>query len=200
MSDEIIKITEDGGVTKKIITKGKGKQPPEGATVFVQYKGRFTDGTMFDSSDGYPFKFTLGEGSVIKGWELAIPTMAKGEKASLTIESDYGYGDEGVDEIPPKAKLIFEVELTDYMLGGQNLEEKADWERLQQIRRDREIAAKQDAEEKAQAERRRAQKAKELEQLQAKLAAKKAGKGNKGKGGGGAGGGDKKNKKDPKQS
>lgn len=73
-----------------------------------------TDGTKFDSSvdRGQPFKFTIGQGQVIKGWDEGFATMKVGERAMLTIQSDYGYGDTGSPpKIPPKATLNFEVEL-----------------------------------------------------------------------------------------
>jgi len=54
----------------------------------------------------------LGRGKVIKGWDEGIPTMRQGEVAKLVIRSDYAYGEQGAkDTIPPKATLIFEVEL-----------------------------------------------------------------------------------------
>jgi peptidylprolyl isomerase len=69
---------------------------------------------MFDSSveRGQPFKFTIGKGQVIKGWDQGFASMKVGEKALLVIRSDYGYGDTGSPpKIPPKATLHFEVEL-----------------------------------------------------------------------------------------
>lgn len=64
-------VTKDGGVLKTILTKGDGWDRPEkGDEVTVHYVGTLTDGTPFDSSRerGEPFRFTLGTGSVIKGW------------------------------------------------------------------------------------------------------------------------------------
>lgn len=58
------------------------------------YIGRLQDGTEFDRRDNKedPFEFILGENKVIKGWELCVGTMKKGERAILTIDSEYGYG------------------------------------------------------------------------------------------------------------
>lgn len=76
--------------------------------------GTLEDGTKFDSSvdRGQPFKFKIGAGQVIKGWDEGFASMKVGEKALLVIRSDYGYGDAGSPpKIPPKATLNFEVEL-----------------------------------------------------------------------------------------
>ena len=72
------------------------------------------DGSKFDSSRdrGQPFKFTIGQGMVIKGWDEGFASMKIGEKAILKIRSDYGYGDTGSPpKIPAKAELLFDVEL-----------------------------------------------------------------------------------------
>ena len=74
------------------------------------------DGTKFDSSvdRGTPFNFTLGGGEVIKGWDLGVATMTKGEKSVFTIHSDLAYGKQGAGKIPPNATLKFEVELLEF--------------------------------------------------------------------------------------
>lgn len=109
----------DGGVFKEIITAGSGWEMPEkGDKVTVHYVGTLeSDGSEFDSSRARnePFTFTLGQGQVIKGWDVGVATMKKGEVAKLIIRSDYGYGDSGSPpKIPGGATLIFEVELIDW--------------------------------------------------------------------------------------
>ncbi|KAF1796619.1 hypothetical protein FB192DRAFT_1336742, partial [Mucor lusitanicus] len=112
---DLIKITEDGQVTKRIIKAGVGKTPEKSDTVTVHYDSYIADtNKLFDSSRERrsEFTFTLKGGKVIEAWELAIPTMKVGEKAEIVCTSDYGYGDDGRQYIvPPKAKLRFEVEL-----------------------------------------------------------------------------------------
>lgn len=73
---------------------------------------------MFDSSYNRhePFKCTIGVGQVIKGWDLGVTQMNKGEKATITIPSELGYGTRGAgSDIPPNATLIFDVELIDFI-------------------------------------------------------------------------------------
>ncbi len=85
-------------------------------TVIAHYTGTLTDGTKFDSSRdrGQPFTFTIGMGQVIKAWDEGFAQMSKGQKAKLTCSPDYAYGDRGAGGvIPPKATLIFDVELID---------------------------------------------------------------------------------------
>jgi peptidylprolyl isomerase len=109
----VINVTEDGKVTKEIITEGTGEQAKDGQKVDVHYTGTLTDGTEFDSSRGRgtPFSFTIGTG-VIKGWSVGVATMKVGERAKFTIDAEYGYGDGGSPpKIPGGATLIFDIEL-----------------------------------------------------------------------------------------
>mmetsp|Transcript_52235 Transcript_52235/g.60983 ORF Transcript_52235/g.60983 Transcript_52235/m.60983 type:complete len:143 (+) Transcript_52235:57-485(+) len=104
------------GVTKDTIKEGDGITfPKPGDKLTMHYTGTLaSDGTEFDSSvsRGSPFKFTIGVGQVIKGWDEGVALMSLNEKATLTISSEYGYGSRGAGGvIPPNADLKFEVEL-----------------------------------------------------------------------------------------
>ena len=94
---------------------GEGSEAQDYNKVVVNYTGTLEDGSVFDSSlnpDREPFTFTLGVGSVIKGWDLGVKGMKIGGKRKLTIPSDLGYGDKGAGNlIPPGTTLIFEVDL-----------------------------------------------------------------------------------------
>ncbi|MGA2448983.1 MAG: FKBP-type peptidyl-prolyl cis-trans isomerase [Polyangiaceae bacterium] len=97
------------------VTPGSGRAAKTGDTVHVQYTGTLTNGTKFDSSYDHgdtPFKFTLGKGEVIKGWDQGVVGMKVGGKRKLRIPADLGYGANGSPpNIPPNAGLIFDVEL-----------------------------------------------------------------------------------------
>ena len=100
---------------KELVSKPDAPLPYQGAKLSVHYVGTLaSNGQKFDSSvdKGRRFEFPLGEGRVIKGWDVGMATMRIGEKAILKIHPDYGYGARGAGGvIPPNAELLFEVEV-----------------------------------------------------------------------------------------
>jgi FKBP-type peptidyl-prolyl cis-trans isomerase len=93
---------------------GTGAEATSGKTVVVHYVGTLTNGSKFDSSRdrGEGFRFRLGAGQVIKGWDQGVAGMKIGGLRKLTIPSDLAYGDRGFPPvIPPRSTLVFEVEL-----------------------------------------------------------------------------------------
>jgi FKBP-type peptidyl-prolyl cis-trans isomerase len=97
------------------IVVGTGATAEPGKQVSVHYTGWLVEGgNKFDSSvdRGRPFNFQLGAGDVIKGWDQGVVGMKVGGKRRLTIPQHLAYGRRGFsDVIPPRAALLFEVEL-----------------------------------------------------------------------------------------
>ena len=108
-------------LVKDDVKVGTGAEAKTGQTVSVHYTGWLYDanvadkhGKQFDSSRtrGTPFKFPLGAGRVIKGWDQGVAGMKVGGQRTLTIPAEMGYGARGAGgSIPPNATLIFDVEL-----------------------------------------------------------------------------------------
>ncbi len=101
-------------LNKTVTQTGSGPKPPAGATISCHYKGYFPDGKEFDSSfkRNQPFSFPLGQGRVIKAWDLAVADMQKGEKCTITAPPELAYGSRGAGGvIPPNAVLKFDIEL-----------------------------------------------------------------------------------------
>jgi len=85
-----------------------------GNTLTMHYTGTFADGRKFDSSldRNQPFKFRIGVGQVVKGWDQGLLDMCVGEQRRLTVPPHLGYGDRGAGNlIPGGTTLYFETEL-----------------------------------------------------------------------------------------
>lgn len=96
----------------KDIKVGEGDAISSGDWISVDYTGTLTNGTVFDSSTSRgPFKFRIGIGQVIDGWEMGLIGMKVGGVRKLTIPAELAYGDREVGIIPPNSTLIFEVTL-----------------------------------------------------------------------------------------
>jgi len=107
-------VTTPSGLKYTDEVVGTGPSPKPGQQVTVNYVGTLENGTKFDSSydRNQPFKFAIGQGRVIKGWDEGVMSMKVGGKRRLVIPSDLGYGPAGSPpKIPGNATLIFEVEL-----------------------------------------------------------------------------------------
>jgi FKBP-type peptidyl-prolyl cis-trans isomerase len=111
-------LSTPSGVRYEDIVVGKGAVARAGQTVTVHYTGWLLKdgklGNQFDSSLGRsePFKFSLGGGRVIKGWDEGIAGMQVGGKRILTVPPEAGYGAKAVGTIiPAGSTLVFEVQL-----------------------------------------------------------------------------------------
>lgn len=105
---------EPADLIKEDLVVGTGAEAKTGDKVTVHYTGRLLKTNfVFDSSVGKsPFPFTIGQGGVIMGWDEGVVGMKVGGKRKLTIPSKLAYGDAGQPpKIPPKATLVFEIEL-----------------------------------------------------------------------------------------
>jgi FKBP-type peptidyl-prolyl cis-trans isomerase 2 len=102
------------------------EQAKNGDLVKVHYTGKLATGEQFDSSEGRePLQFTVGGGQMIKGFDIAIPGMAIGEKKTINIAPAEGYGErnpEAVIEFPktnippdmiPQLQVGMQLTLTD---------------------------------------------------------------------------------------
>ena len=111
-ADEEGAIRTESGLVFLRLREAEGPRPVGDNRVQVHYEGRFTDGTVFDSSykRGRPSTFNLTD--VIPGWTEALLMMNGGGKAKLTIPASLAYGRKGKKKsIPPCTMLVFEVEL-----------------------------------------------------------------------------------------
>jgi FKBP-type peptidyl-prolyl cis-trans isomerase len=101
------------GVYVRDIQVGDGPAADTGMVVHLHYVGQLADGRTFSSTDRKPFTFTVGENTVIAGWEDGVLGMRVGGRRQLIIPPHLGYGAQGDGSIPPDAVLIFDVTLVD---------------------------------------------------------------------------------------
>jgi peptidylprolyl isomerase len=126
----------NSGLLYKVITKGKGKKPAMGSTVYIHYAGFLENGELFDSSlesvsrtfgkfdqrkcdarQYTPIPFEAGnKQGMIPGFIEGLEKLSFGDKAILFIPSPLAYGAQGAGGvIPPNANIIFEIELLESM-------------------------------------------------------------------------------------
>ena len=103
----------DGELIIEDLKVGEGTAVAQYNIVTVNYTGWLTDGTKFDSSlnpGRTPFRFTVGGGQVIKGWDEGLIGMKVGGKRKLTIPPNMGYGSQDMGVIPSNSTLVFEID------------------------------------------------------------------------------------------
>merc|ERR1712038_30397 len=102
-----------GGLMVEDLKVGNGPEAKSGKLVGMYYEGKLkANNKQFDAQkSGKPFRFRLGRGEVIKGWDVGVDGMKVGGKRRLTVPPQMGYGSQGAPpDIPPNATLVFEVE------------------------------------------------------------------------------------------
>lgn len=113
--DKNMTVTTPSGLSYTDTKVGEGPTPKKGDTVIVHYTGWLKQNDQkFDSSvdRGEPFRFHIGQGEVIQGWDEGVISMKVGGKRQLVIPASLGYGARGAGGvIPPNATLVFDVEL-----------------------------------------------------------------------------------------
>lgn len=103
---------EADGLLFSITEEGIGSEATLGDFIRIDYSGFLLNGEKFDSNigdDSDPMQFMLGSGDFISGWELGLVGIKTGEKRTLIIPPDLGYGDTGSPSIPPGSILVFEL-------------------------------------------------------------------------------------------
>lgn len=130
VENDIEAMTTESGLRYVITEEGSGPKPNAGQMVRVGYTGWILNGEHFDSSDeaiakehgifnpqrpAYePYKFAIGQGAVIKGWDEGIALLNEGSKARIWVPSPLGYGSSNRSRIiKPNSILVFDVELVE---------------------------------------------------------------------------------------
>ena len=90
---------------------GNGSEAVSGKKVALDYKGRLSNGQLFDESVNSTFVFTLGQRQVITGWEQSIIGMKIGGVRRIIVPPAVGYGDQAKGPIPANSVLVFDVQL-----------------------------------------------------------------------------------------
>lgn len=132
-NNKLSPITTATGLKYVVTSPATGRKPLAGDTLLVNYAGRTMDGKLFDSSiesvakaahleqpgrTYEPFKFVVGNGDVIKGWDEGLLLLNEGAKATFLIPSALAYGERGAGEdIKPYSPLVFDIELVKVITG-----------------------------------------------------------------------------------
>lgn len=191
-------VTGDRGVLLALSkTAGSGNMPSkEEPFVEIHYEGFLvSSGERFDSSRDQNYAMIVqldippsGKSSLIRGLEIGLREVRSGDVATLTVGSRYAYGKDGAPDIPPDADLRFEIEVLDVRATHKRIftvdSSEQDLTRLEDVKRQREIAQQRREEEQALKDEEKTRKAERAAALREKIANKNKGgkKGGKKKG------------------
>lgn len=129
MENKTENTTPQDQVQVQDVTVGEGTEAAPGMVVSVLYRGQLEDGTVFDSSEARgnkPLVFTLGQQGLIPGFQIGINGMKVGGERIMVIPPSLAYGEDGVKDpdgnvvIPPNAKIVFNVALTDVQAAPES--------------------------------------------------------------------------------
>ncbi|XP_065184289.1 peptidyl-prolyl cis-trans isomerase FKBP4-like [Sycon ciliatum] len=112
---------------KRIVKEGPADDKPHrNDDVYVHYVGRLPSGEVCDSTRerGTPFKFQLGGGKVLRGFDVGVATMNVGEQAVMTLTPRYAFGAKGTAKVPANTTVEFDIELLSYT--GQDVTKALD--------------------------------------------------------------------------
>ncbi|WP_462266970.1 FKBP-type peptidyl-prolyl cis-trans isomerase [Mucilaginibacter sp.] len=136
IDDNKLKVTTTAdGLMYQITQQGSGANIMPGDTAVVNYTGKLTNGTVFDTSIKEvaqknkkldpmrryePIHIPVGVKAVIPGWDEGLLLLSKGSKATFVIPSKLAYGEQGLGPVPPHAPIAFDVELVDIIHPNPN--------------------------------------------------------------------------------
>ena len=110
--------TAGRGVWFHDVQIGDGAPVAAGDSVGVHFVGFLANGTRFTATEKKPFRFLLGAGAVIAGWEDGVAGMRIGGRRQLVIPASLGYGEKGAGPVPPNANLVFDITVVDSRRPG----------------------------------------------------------------------------------
>lgn len=109
-ASKLLPMVTRGALQYQDLIVGSGKRVIKGHNVALQYVLRLENGKLVDkASRKRPFKFRLGIGECIKGFDLGVDGMREGGERHLIVPPELGYGDQDQAEIPPGSTLYFDV-------------------------------------------------------------------------------------------
>lgn len=113
----VVDICKDGGIVKKVLSGGDDRQTGDLDEVTVKYQVKLLDGSIVAETPEGGLEFYINEGHLCSAFPKILKTMKKGEKAVLTVQPQYAFGEQGRDAsdgfpaIPSNAMLNIDVEL-----------------------------------------------------------------------------------------
>ena len=111
-ANKLTAVKDASGLYYMKTVEGTGVSPTIASTIEVKYKGSLPNGYVFDQT-AIDTSFTNELSGLIQGWQIGLPLMKEGGKATLFVPSAQGYGSAYIGPIPPNSVLIFEIELID---------------------------------------------------------------------------------------